>query len=45
VIISPHVAVITPHYDDRAVELFAQNLQRFLDDQPLLNLFSFERGY
>jgi phosphoglycerate dehydrogenase-like enzyme len=45
VIISPHVAGITPHYDDRAVELFAQNLQRYMDDQPLLNLFSFERGY
>ncbi len=45
VIISPHVAGITPQYDDRAVELFAQNLQHFLDGQPLLNLFSFERGY
>ena len=45
VIISPHVAGITPDYDDRAVELFAENIQRYLNGQPLYNLFSHERGY
>lgn len=45
VIISPHVAGISPHYDDRAVELFAENLGRYLAGQPLFNLYSAERGY
>lgn len=45
VIISPHVAGITPNYDDRAVELFAVNLQRYLDEQPLLNQYQPGRGY
>lgn len=45
VIVSPHVAGITPNYDDRAVELFALNLQLFLDEQPLLNQYQPGRGY
>lgn len=42
VIISPHVAGFTPHYDDRATALFAQNLRRYLAGEPLLN--QVERG-
>jgi len=45
VLISPHVAGFSPHYDERAVALFAQNLRRYLDDQPLLNLVDKARGY
>lgn len=37
VIISPHISGSTKHYNERAAELFAQNLRRFLDGQPLLN--------
>ncbi len=44
-IISPHVSAATPHYDDRAVELFAENLRRYLDGLPLLNLVDRTRGY
>ena len=42
VIISPHVAGFTPHYDDRATALFAENLRRYLGGEPLLN--QVERG-
>jgi phosphoglycerate dehydrogenase-like enzyme len=45
VLISPHVAGFTPHYDERAVALFAQNLGRYLDGEPLLNLVDKARGY
>ncbi len=45
VIISPHVAAATPHYDDRMVELFCENLRRYLRDEPLLNLVDFAKGY
>jgi phosphoglycerate dehydrogenase-like enzyme len=38
VIVSPHVSGFLPSYDDKCVELFAENLRRFLADQPLLNL-------
>ena len=44
-IISPHVAGISAAYLERAAELFAVNLQRYLDEEPLLNRFDPERGY
>jgi phosphoglycerate dehydrogenase-like enzyme len=45
VLISPHVAGFSPRYDERAVDLFAQNLARYLAGEPLLNLVDTERGY
>jgi phosphoglycerate dehydrogenase-like enzyme len=42
VVISPHVAGFTPHYDERATALFAENLRRYLAGEPLLN--QVERG-
>jgi phosphoglycerate dehydrogenase-like enzyme len=45
VIITPHVAGFSPYYDDRAAELFAQNLQRYLENLPLLNRLNREREY
>jgi phosphoglycerate dehydrogenase-like enzyme len=45
VILSPHVAGASPRYYEKAAELFAANLRRYLSDQPLLNLFDPERGY
>jgi phosphoglycerate dehydrogenase-like enzyme len=42
VIISPHVAGSTPHYDKRATTLFAENLRRYLAGELLLN--QVERG-
>ncbi len=45
VIISPHVAGFTLRYDERAVEIFAENLHRYLAGEPLLNLMNKDRGY
>jgi phosphoglycerate dehydrogenase-like enzyme len=45
VIISPHVSGFTPHYDDLASDLFAENLRRYVAGEPLLNLVDRERGY
>lgn len=45
VIISPHVSGFSPKYDDRASDLFAENLRRYLAGEPLLNLVDRERGY
>jgi phosphoglycerate dehydrogenase-like enzyme len=45
VIISPHVAGFTTLYDDRATDLFAENLRRYLHQESLLNLVEREKGY
>lgn len=45
VILSPHVSGFTPEYDARAVDLFTENLRRYLSGEPLLNLVNRERGY
>jgi phosphoglycerate dehydrogenase-like enzyme len=44
-LLSPHVAGFTPRYDERAAQLFAQNLARYTARGPLLNLVDKERGY
>jgi phosphoglycerate dehydrogenase-like enzyme len=44
-LISPHVSGATPHYDDRAVELFCENLRRYLRGEYLLNLVDTTKGY
>jgi len=44
-IISPHVSGFSPKYDDRASNLFAENLERYLNNKPLLNLVEREKGY
>jgi phosphoglycerate dehydrogenase-like enzyme len=44
-IISPHVSGYSPLYDERASDLFAENLRRYLAGEPLLNLVERERGY
>lgn len=45
VLISPHVSGFTPKYDERASDLFAENLRRYLAGEPMLNLVERERGY
>lgn len=45
VIITPHVAGFSPHYDERAVVLFSENLQRYLSGLPLYNRINLERKY
>ena len=45
VILSPHVAGFTLRYDERASDLFAENLRRYLAGVPLLNLVDKAKGY
>jgi phosphoglycerate dehydrogenase-like enzyme len=45
VLISPHVAGFTPHYDQRAAALFADNLGHYLSGKPLLNRVNKAQGY
>jgi len=45
VLITPHLAAISPVYLDRALQLFAKNLARYLDGKPLPTLIDKERGY
>ncbi len=45
VIISPHIAGYSPRYNERAISLFTENLERYLDGAPLLNRFEVARGY
>lgn len=45
VTISPHISGLTPYYDERATDLFADNLRRFVAGEPLLNVVSRSRGY
>jgi phosphoglycerate dehydrogenase-like enzyme len=45
VILSPHIAGFTPHYNERAADVFAENLRRYLAGQRLLNQVDLEQGY
>jgi phosphoglycerate dehydrogenase-like enzyme len=45
VIITPHIAGISAQYNQRAVDLFVENLKRYLTGAPLLNRFDLQRGY
>lgn len=45
VIISPHIAGFSAHYDQRAVELFKRNLHNYLTHLPLYNRINLETGY
>lgn len=45
VLLTPHISGFTPHYDDRATDIFAENLRRYLAGEPLLNQVNRETGY
>jgi phosphoglycerate dehydrogenase-like enzyme len=45
VIISPHIAGFSPHYDERATALFIENMRRYLEDLPLFNSLDFSLEY
>jgi phosphoglycerate dehydrogenase-like enzyme len=45
VLISPHVAGLSPHYVERAFELFKENLRHYIAGEELLNKIDLERGY
>lgn len=45
VIITPHIAGQSIHYNERAITLFAKNLSRYIDDLPLYNIADLDKGY
>jgi phosphoglycerate dehydrogenase-like enzyme len=45
VIITPHVAGLTPHYMERLTNIFCENLDRFIRKQPLMNVVDKTLGY
>ncbi|MHB8683513.1 MAG: D-2-hydroxyacid dehydrogenase [Dehalococcoidia bacterium] len=45
VIVSPHISGGTEIYNERAVEIFADNLRRYLRGEPLRNVVDPARGY
>lgn len=45
VILSPHVSGFIPSYDEKCTDLFAENLRRYLNGEPLMNLVDRQKGY
>jgi phosphoglycerate dehydrogenase-like enzyme len=45
VVITPHVAGLTPYYLDRLIEIFCENLKRFMNNEQLVNVVDKKRGY
>lgn len=45
VLITPHVAALSPNYLDRAIKLFADNLSRFQQKKEMLNNIDKIKGY
>jgi phosphoglycerate dehydrogenase-like enzyme len=45
VIITPHIGGVSPHYMNRAMDMFSENLARYLANEPLYNQFDPEKGY
>jgi phosphoglycerate dehydrogenase-like enzyme len=44
-VITPHIAGNTGHYDQLVFELFYENLQRYMAGKDLLNTFDPAKGY
>jgi phosphoglycerate dehydrogenase-like enzyme len=45
VIITPHISAATDVSEHRGVDLFCENLSRYLQGLPLENVIDWERGY
>ena len=45
VFITPHISGTSHEYNERAVQLFSQNLNYYLSGRPLVNVVSRETGY
>ncbi|HEX6768633.1 MAG TPA: D-2-hydroxyacid dehydrogenase [Candidatus Binatia bacterium] len=45
VVITPHVSAAADVSEHQGVQLFCDNLRRYLDGQPLENVIDWERGY
>lgn len=45
VVLTAHYAGLTPHYDARAMEIFLDNLERYVSGKPLRNVVDKRLGY
>lgn len=45
VIITAHYSGLTPHYNERALEIFIDNLDRYVHHRPMRNVVDKQRGY
>ncbi len=45
VIITPHIADLSVYYNDCIVDLLRENVRRYLNGEPLLNLVQRHLGY
>jgi phosphoglycerate dehydrogenase-like enzyme len=45
VIVTAHYAGLTPHYEERAMAIFVDNLRRYVAGEPLLNVVDKQLGY
>ena len=45
VMITPHISGGTPRYMERAIDLFCDNLRRYVEGEPLRNVVDPARGY
>ncbi len=45
VIVTPHLAAISPYYLDRAVKLFVDNLARYTQSREMFNIIDKTKGY
>lgn len=45
VIITPHIAGLSPNYLDRAIKVFANNLTRFVNETTMFNVVDKTKGY
>ena len=45
VIISPHIAGTSERHNERVTNFFCENLKKYLNGQPLLNVIDKKRGY
>jgi phosphoglycerate dehydrogenase-like enzyme len=43
--LTPHVSGLAPRYSDQVLQLVAENLRRYCQDEPLLNVVDRTRGY
>ena len=44
-ILTPHISGFSPRYKERAGEMFIENLDRYIHEEPLMNTFKPERNY
>jgi phosphoglycerate dehydrogenase-like enzyme len=42
---TPHIAGLAPDYEERVLALFKENVARYLEGRPLINVVDRQLGY